>query len=310
MTSIPLPRLVRRLAWLLAWGVLAWLIVSAIVAWRLTHRFAPPAAEPAPQVDWARFEELRLETTDGESLGAWLVRHETPVGSALVLHGIRGSRSGGRALIKRLHGHRLNVLAITLRGHGDSTGDVIDFGYGSRFDVTAGIDALRRECPEKPVFVFGQSLGAAAVLYAADHLDDRVAGVLLEHPYRDLNSAVWHRLSMHLPPGFDYLAYAGLRIWEPVFLTVPSNELAPQNYISKLPASLPVVLLNGAEDRRAPVEETRELGARAPRLLQFIEVPQVGHVPLSGAAPKLYDEAVDLLLRTGLEDALRASEAY
>lgn len=59
---------------LLAVLAVLWLGASAAAAWRLTHRPRAPFPEPAPAVAWARLEERRLATRDGEELGAWLWR--------------------------------------------------------------------------------------------------------------------------------------------------------------------------------------------------------------------------------------------
>src|SRR5689334_16153341 len=50
-----------------------WLLASLMVTYRLTRRQQPPFAEPIPAKDWGKFEQLRLNTSDGEEIGAWLV---------------------------------------------------------------------------------------------------------------------------------------------------------------------------------------------------------------------------------------------
>ena len=80
------------------------------------------------------------------------------------------------------------ALAISLRGHGDSTGDVIDFGWSARYDVAAAVAFLEKECPQQPIYIVGRSMGAAAAIFAAGELKDRVAGYFLEQPYKDLRT--------------------------------------------------------------------------------------------------------------------------
>ena len=141
-----------------------------------------------PTVAWGTFEPQRLKTTDGQELGAWLVRGKGRKGSVLVVHGIGNSRRGMLPLVRMLAEEHYTVLAISLRCHGDSTGTVNDAGWSARHDVVAGVEFLSRRCPGEPVYVVGESMGAAAAIFAAGQLQDRVAGYFLEQPYKDLHS--------------------------------------------------------------------------------------------------------------------------
>jgi hypothetical protein len=51
-------------------GPIVWLGSSALVAWKFTRRSSAPFPEPPPQVAWAKMEKHRLETSDGQQLGA------------------------------------------------------------------------------------------------------------------------------------------------------------------------------------------------------------------------------------------------
>ena len=75
-------------------------------------------------------------------------------------------------LMQRLAEARFTVLAVTLRAHGDSTGEANDFGWSSRHDVAAGVKFLQQQCPGQPVYVVGRSLGAAAAIFAAQELKE------------------------------------------------------------------------------------------------------------------------------------------
>ena len=121
------------------------------------------------------------------------------------------------------------MLAITLRAHGDSTGEVNDIGWGARHDVVAAVEFLRKKFPGRPVFVVGRSMGAAAAIFAAEELKTDVAGYFLEQPYKDLTSAVWNRLQNHLPPVLDWVAYCGMRLWRRRFCRSVRIRFRPTN---------------------------------------------------------------------------------
>ena len=193
-------RLVRRL-------VVTWADLVRALAGRLIGRGVQADASPGneaeevtPSPAWGRLEGHRLKTRDGEEVGAWFVDGRPDAASVLVLHGHKGQRrnSLGRAEILAAKGYA--VLMLSLRAHGDSTGDYDDVGFGARNDVIAGVDFLESRRPGRPVIVNGNSLGAAAAVFAARDLGHRVRGYILESPYQDLRVAVWNRVEQALPP--------------------------------------------------------------------------------------------------------------
>jgi alpha-beta hydrolase superfamily lysophospholipase len=186
-------RLVRRLV--VSWTILCliWLALSSLVAYRLTHRLEARAEEVAPSPAWGPLESHRLKTRDGEEVGAWFVDGRGDAPSVLLLHGHKSRRwsSLGRAELLAAQGYA--VLMLTLRAHGDSTGEFDDVGFGARHDVIAGVEFLEARRPGRPVIVDGNSMGAAAAVFAARELGQRIRGYILESPYQDLRVAVWNR---------------------------------------------------------------------------------------------------------------------
>ena len=71
----------------------------------------------------------------------------------------------------------------------------------ARRDVYAAVEFLERRHPGRPVIVDGNSMGAAAAIFAAGDLGHRVAAYILESPYQDLKVAVWNRIDNWLPQG-------------------------------------------------------------------------------------------------------------
>ena len=243
---------------LLALGVLLtlWLLASLAVAYRLTRRPQPPFPEPLPAADWGKFEPHRLKTSDGQEIGAWLVVGARDAPSILLIHGIGASRSACLSRAKMLATQGYSVLMISLRAHGDSTGDFNDMGYSARHDVVAAVEFLERRRPGKPIIVHGLSMGGAAAVFASGELAHRVQGYILESPYRNLKVAVRHRTENALPPLLDRIAYLGLLVVSP--LVLPDLEkTSPVEAISGIPPDVPVLILAGSEDPVARPDEAR-----------------------------------------------------
>ena len=269
-------------------ALFAWLLSAAIVIWRLTHRARQPFAEPIPSWGAESIEEIRIETSDGECLGAWFLASSDARTSIVILHGNGGSRSSEAELLRQLFAERVSVLAPTLRAHGDSTGTTNDFGWSARADVIACVAFLERRIPGTKIVVLGNSVGSAAAIYAAKELDHRVTAYVLEAPYRDIRAATHHRLAAYLPPPLDDVAYAGLRLLAPVMLSPRLDDLSPIGRITDIPANVAVVFLSGAEDRLAPIAEVEEIHSHCAAGSKLVAFPGAGHHDLAATDPTRY----------------------
>jgi alpha-beta hydrolase superfamily lysophospholipase len=180
---------------------------------------------------------------------------------------------------------------ISFRAHGDSAGEVNDFGYSGRRDVVAAVEWLRERCPGRPVVVWGQSLGAAAAVFAAPELGDRVAGYILECPYRDLRTAVRNRTRAYLPPVAEFVAYAGFSTVAPAVLP-DADEISPAGAASRIPPSARVLVLAGAADRRATPEEAAAVAGAVGGRAELVVVEGGDHLRLAAADPVGYRKAI------------------
>lgn len=286
---------------LFLFGIFLWLASSGYVAWRFTRRASPESPEPPPNAAWAAIESHRLTTSDNEQIGAWLVRGKPEKPCVLLLHGNGGSRGSMLPVMEMLAKDDYTVLSITLRAHGDSTGETNDIGWSARHDVVAAVAFLESKFPGRPIYILGQSLGAAAAVFAAKDLDNRVAGYLLEKPYKDLRSAVWHRLQNHLPPVLDWIAYGGLRIWSPVFLPVAVDRISLADHIADIPETVPIVIAAGSADRHAPLDDVKALYSRVQPHAKLVIFDGAAHEPLERYDPVLYRRTLFDFLAAGCE---------
>jgi alpha-beta hydrolase superfamily lysophospholipase len=267
------------------------LLVSTIVAFRLTRRPRARFNEPGPRVAWATIEEHRLRAVDGEEIGAWYVEGKPELPTVLLLHGNKGSRWNSLRRAEFLAAAGYSVLMISLRAHGDSTGEYNDLGYSARHDVVAAVEFLERARPSQPIVVLGVSLGSAASVFASAELGERVRGYILESPYQDLKTAVWNRTVTYLPPVLAQVAYAGLRSVGPVFLP-HLDQISPQRAIRQIPPRVPVLIIAGEADTLARADEAKALQAQVASHGQLQLFPGADHNNLFSTAPDRYKELV------------------
>jgi uncharacterized protein len=284
-------RRVRRWLIALSVGAVFWLFCSLAVAYALTHRRGARSDEPVPSIADLKIETHRLKTRDGEELGAWFIEGRADGPSVLILHGHKARRWNSLRRSKLLNSHGCATLLISLRAHGDSTGDFDDVGFSARHDVCAAVEFLEHRRPGRPIIIDGNSMGAAAAIFAAGELGHRVAGYILESPYQDLKLAVWNRVDNSLPFGLSHAAYGGLRLVSPLFL--PNlDDISPLNAIGAIPDEVPVLILAGAADRMARPEEALALHEKVASHGRLVSVPGAGHGDLLGADPELYTRTV------------------
>ena len=290
---------------LISWGIAlllmvgSWMGVSWFVAHKLTQRHQPIFAEPVPKVAWGQVEALRITARDGAELGAWYVPGRVDAPSVLLLHGNGGSRKHSLSRAEMLLAERgCSVLMVSLRAHGDSTGDYNDIGYGARHDVVAAVEWLERRNPGRPIVIHGMSMGAAAATFASRELGHRVRGYILESPYQDLKTAVWNRVDNALPDGFDWLAYRGLMAAS--WWVVPHlDQISPVEAIAGVPDDVPVLILAGDLDRMARPDEARALWEKVKTHGNLHLFETADHVQMFGTDPVRFRMAV-----LGLIDAV------
>ena len=276
----------RVFIWLATAALSLWLLSSVGMAWKLSSRKRAPFPEPAPP-GWT---QLQLKTSDQLKIGGWY--HEGKPGQPifLMLHGNGGSRTHtlGHTAWFLNQGYSLELLS--LRTHGDSDGTRNDFGRSAKLDVEAAVAELEQRCPGRPIYIQGMSLGAAAAIFSSSNLGDRVAGYVLECPYRDLRTAVRKRTSAYLPIGFDRLASLGLELAAPAFLG-EIDSISPLQAITK-PTTQPMLFLAGGRDNRAGVDEVQQLAQAAGPKARFEIFPEAKHEGLEAGDPERYHSLV------------------
>jgi uncharacterized protein len=224
-----------------------------------------PAAAGLP------FEELTIETTDGERLHGWWVPAETgPVlAHVLLCHGNAGN-VGDRVLHAALLSEAgFDVLLFDYRGYGRSTGRPSEDGTGR--DAAAARAALLDRPGVDParLVYLGESLGAAVALALA--LDHPPAGLVLQSAFTSIRDMA----RRHYP-------------------FVP-RALVPDAYrslegIGELHA--PLLVVHGEDDDIVPLLHGEELYAAAPEPKQLEVLRGVGHNDLIALAGEAWAGAI------------------
>ncbi|MFN2373234.1 MAG: alpha/beta hydrolase [Cyclonatronaceae bacterium] len=127
------------------------------------------------------YEDVWLQTSDGERLHAWFVPRENSRGTVLFFHGNAGNISGRIESIRQFHQLGLDVFIVDYRGYGKSTGRPNEKGLYT--DALAAYDYLTQELgiPADSLIIFGRSLGGSVAAYLAS--ERPAAGLALESTF-------------------------------------------------------------------------------------------------------------------------------
>lgn len=142
----------------------------------------PPHAPTPPEL--AR-TDLTFRARDGVMLYAQMWRaHGEPRGVLVIHHGLADHSDRYAPLAERLASAGYAVYAFDMRGHGRSAGPrvVIDRIDDLLDDLDAFLALVREREPNRPIVIWGHSLGGLAVALYAIERQPAVAGVILAAP--------------------------------------------------------------------------------------------------------------------------------
>jgi len=259
------------------------LIAQSIGVGALRLAFAARRKKLNPAKTGLPVETIAIASTSGARIAGWFLPGETGHGAVLLLHGVTDNRMDVVERMRFLNREGFATLAIDFQAHGMSEGRYITLGARESFDARAALAWLRARLPDEKIGVIAISLGGAAALVGDTPL--AVDALALESVYPDIVRATRNRFRFFVGPLGDPLSRAALACGE-IALGVDRQRLRPIDGIERV--SAPVFILSGARDPWTPIEETRELFARATAPKTLWEVPAAGHVDLCDFAPNEY----------------------
>jgi pimeloyl-ACP methyl ester carboxylesterase len=123
-------------------------------------------------------DTVSFRSEDDIALKAWWIPAEAEArGSIIVAHGVDHTRKVMLPRARFLVRGGYNVLAVDLRGHGESAAQYASPGYLEARDILGAIRYIRSRKENTPIGVLGVSYGAVAALLAASQSGHIVAVV-------------------------------------------------------------------------------------------------------------------------------------
>lgn len=298
---------VRSLLRSRGWARLAALPIGLVVVYALVMPLAtavyatnvprPRLGSTTPADRGIRYEDASFVTTDSVRLAGWYLPSTNRAGVVL-LHGASSTRSNvldQAAVLNRLG---CGVLLFDARGHGESGGRAMEFGwYGDR-DVAAGVSYLvaRPDVDPHRIGAVGMSMGGEQAL-GAMAADDRVRAVVAEGATnRAFADKEWlateYGLRGRIQQGVEWITYGLTDL-----LTGASPPISLRD--AAVTAARPVLLIVAGtmSNERLSNEVIR---AAAPATVEVWVVPGAGHTGGLRTQPQEWERRVQEFLQHAL----------
>lgn len=245
---------------------------------------------------WCRQQNMKdcyIKSSDGLMLHGLYLPAKKAERFVLLSHGYKGSGFGDFANTARfLHENHCNLLFIDQRCCGASEGEYITFGAREQYDIQNwSYYIARRNKDRLPIYLYGESMGAASVLMASGHrLPREVKGIIADCGFRSMRrqiqdmAANWFHLNwiqlLLLRLDLFCAALAGFRMKE-----ADTQRAMKVN-------KRPVLFFHGAEDTYVDPRNTiwNYSICQAPK--ELVIIPQARHLCSAYADPEMYRKKV------------------
>ena len=251
-------------------------------------RLARPKNTGTPGNIGLDFTEHTLETSDGLRLHAWHIPAEDSSAVCVFFHGYGAAKSDLLPEAAEFHRWGYDTVLVDFRGSGDSLGDVTTIGFLEADDVAAAVDYVREQFPNKPLWLYGRSMGSVAILRSISQGDVQPAGVILECPFDRLLSTAKNRFAAMGLPGFP--AAELLVFWGGAQHGYSGWAHNPADYAAEV--RCPTLLMRGENDTRVTEPQLHSVYDRLADPKRLHTFDGVGHAAYLPAAPDQWRSAV------------------
>jgi uncharacterized protein len=288
-----LRRLGSSMAVLAAMSLVAFVVSPPVAA---TNVPRPPIGATPASVGLA-YADVSLRTVDHVTLAGWYVPSTN--GAALVLlHGAGSTRSDVVAHAAVLARHGFGVLMVDARGHGDSGGRAMDFGWQGDADIAAAIDFLtdRSDVSSDRIGVVGLSMGGEEAIGASGS-NQLIRAVVAEGATaRRASDKAWltDRYGFR---GFVQVQLEHVQDWVTDVLTRAPPPTPLRAAVERSAARYLLVTAGNVGDEGHAAAHLR---AAAPDRVEVWTVPHADHTGGLGTAPEAWEARVSTFLTDAL----------
>ncbi len=229
---------------------------------------------PRPQDDTVpsqKFETIQLQSN--KKIECWYIPCQIRVrGTVILCHGYGGQKSSMLDKANEFISIGYNALLVDFMGSGGSEGNQTTIGYDEAEEVKTCYDYISKE-DTQAVYLFGTSMGAAAILKCMHDYNISPTGIIIECPFSTMYRTVENRFRTIAIPPFPFAGL--LTFWGGVENGFWAFTYKPSEYAKWV--KCPTLLMYGAQDKKVTREETDEIYANLAGKKRLVIFPNAGH---------------------------------
>lgn len=244
------------------------------------------------------YEDVSIISADGTQLSGWYMPGTN--GAAIVtVHGYRSVKTRTLPMVVPLHEAGYTMLAIDLRGHGDSEGLEVSFGIHEQEDVDAAVAWLMAQPEVDPtrIGVLGESMGGATVILAAADNPD-IQAVATHSAFSSLRETIYTNGSRYLYGLSLPIADMMFRIGEEELAASP-DDYAPIDVVGQI-SPRPIFIMHGGQDPTVDPKSGHQLYAAAGEPKELWYEPSLEHIEFPQQRPQEFGRRIVAFFDTAL----------
>lgn len=284
----------KRIAWTLAILFLLMNVVAFFHAWKFTHFSNTKEAKtkaanlsfagkikallfginnPRPanlELPKRNFKTITLKSN--KKIECWLIKADSAKGTVILFHGYGGEKSSLLDKADEFLALGYTTLLVDFMGSGGSEGNQTTIGYKEAEEVKTCFDYIS-SLGEKKIYLFGTSLGAAAILKSIHDYAINPAGIIIECPFGSMYKTTAARFRNMNVPSFPM---AGLLVfWGGIQNGFQAFSHNPEEYAKAV--KCPTLLFYGEKDLNVSREETDNIYKNLAGKKKLHLFPLAGH---------------------------------
>ncbi|MHA8138516.1 alpha/beta hydrolase [Lactobacillaceae bacterium Scapto_B20] len=246
-----------------------------------------------PKETWRNYEPATDET-----MVATYIPNEVPTKKTVIIaHGYNGTRETMSGYAKMYYEMGFNILMPDDRGHGQSAGKYVSFGWLDQKDYQSWIKKLvDRLGPDCRILLFGVSMGAGIVsMLSGTDLPKQVEAIIADCGYSSVRDELSYLLKFryNLPKyPFEALVSSINKRRLGYYL----NDASTTKQLAK--NHLPILIIHGSEDTYVPTYMAYENYRASDSPKQLWIVNGAKHAESFWFKPKEYHQRVSDFLKT------------
>lgn len=230
-------------------------------------------------------------------LHAYEIKNNSDIWS-IVIHGYYGNAQDMIYYAKQYYDKGYNVLAVDLRGHGQSQGDYIGMGWHDRLDIIDWGNYIINQNENCKIILHGVSMGAATVMMTTgEELPKNVKVAIEDCGY----TSIWDEFEMQLKLLYNLPTFPALNSASAVCKIRAGYMFEEGSCVEQVKKSkTPTLFIHGEQDTFVPFEMLDVVYEAANCEKQKLVIKGAAHAQAAGVNPSLYWQTIEEFIKENM----------